>query len=139
MSLNEALIDLATEITKEGYSPALLEMVAEDHDLNPKLLERKFNEKHGKAPSDYVAPKAVEMSEETLLKLARETFDRFAPVGCTPAPNFFGKRFEHENLSFMLVAMFNYREILCIRTDSGKARKLSSSVGAIDAFLAKIL
>ena len=139
MSLNEALVDLATEIAKGGYSHALLEMVAEDHDLNPKLLERKFNEKHGKAPADYVAPKAVEMSEETLLKLARETFDRFAPEGCTPAPNFFGKRFEYENLSYMLVAPFNSHEILCIRTDSGKARKLSSSAGAIRAVHAEIL
>jgi len=62
-NLNEAIADLR-DCAGEGFTPSLITEIAEDYDLNPALLDRKFNEKFGCAPSDYRKPVPIEFTEE---------------------------------------------------------------------------
>ena len=54
--IDDAITDLAGRIGRSGYRPGLVEGVAEDWDLRPAFLSRKFTERQGKQPEDWAAP-----------------------------------------------------------------------------------
>lgn len=51
--LNDALKDLKNTLASDGYSPNVVKQVADDWDVNPALLARKFKEATGKDPQDF--------------------------------------------------------------------------------------
>lgn len=83
MSIPEAVKQLKADLAGEGFYEGLIEEVADEYELNPKLLARKFEEQFGAAPSQYEAPKKVELSAEPAKKLARETYEKRGYYGGT--------------------------------------------------------
>lgn len=58
-NLNEAIADLKTTIEVDGFEDDTVQNVAEEWELNPVLLDRKFKEKYGVEPAAWTAPAPV--------------------------------------------------------------------------------
>ena len=72
MSISEAINDLKIELAADGYSDDLVELVAEEWDLNPILLERKFREACGCGVVEWTPPAPVKERNLESLRPAAE-------------------------------------------------------------------
>jgi len=72
MTLQAAINDIRDSIVIDGYSDDLVAEIAEDYELNPILLERKFSECYGVSVADWVAPTLVSERDLESLRPAAE-------------------------------------------------------------------
>ena len=114
--LNDALNDLRTTITEDGFSAGLVETIASDYDLNPALLERKFTEKYGRAPSDYSAVSTSDMERKAVARaheMAQSVLAEKYTGESSVAP---GQIFERLGKKYVTVGLSN-RGLVAISTD----------------------
>jgi len=122
--LNAALNDLRDCIVEDGFTPTLVAEIAKDWEVNPALLGRKFEEKHGKAPSDYTAMKAADrraMAIETAMKAVVANADRF-----DGSSEVCGKPFTHNGEEYIAVAIA-VGGLRCVKVANGKWWKFGNS------------
>ena len=70
--LQSAINDLKAELAAHGYRPGVVTETAEDWDLVPVFLRRKFHEATGQWPVDYVPPRPVEVDYGSLWEERKE-------------------------------------------------------------------
>lgn len=118
--LNQAIMDLAAELAKVSFSEDLLAEIAEDNGVNPKLLERKFQEKFKVTPEDFQPLQKTKLSETYLRQQAEKMWRDHLLIGKPTDNPIFGKYFTFENNEYMAVAYIAGNELLCIKVANGK-------------------
>lgn len=114
--LGDAIKDLKSTIAKDGYKSGLEKEIADDWDVNPALLVRKFKEQYGKDPKDYVAPDTGTMNKkayEAGMKHVRDWVSKNIQGG---ESNVEGKTFVNNNVPLIAMA-WTSKGLYCWRTD----------------------
>jgi hypothetical protein len=97
--LNSAINELKRELADgTEWTPELLKGIADDWDVNPALLIRKFKEATGKDPADYHVVSKKDLDKVMLDRarvLAKKTLSDYRALGMTGGVDILGKIFNY--------------------------------------------
>lgn len=113
-NLNDALKDLKDRLKDQKYTPELLKDVADDWEINPALLIRKFKEQTGKDPSEFKMANAEEINKKTYEK-AKEVAVDWAKrnIADPEASPVLGQPFDYEGIPH-IAAAWTSRGLYCV-------------------------
>lgn len=131
--LNSALIDLKSRIAS-GFTAGIVAEVADDWDVRPELLDRKFREATGKAPEDFAVLDVSAALRSRARALAAEWRKEFrGGDGSLTGRTFFLSGRE------MVAAAWSSEGIHCIRVDSGERRIVTfPNIAAAAAYIERV-
>jgi len=127
-NLNEALKDLRTTIAEDGFTDTLVEEIANDWDIKPALLARKFEEKTGKSPAEFKAVSQTALRNiaiEIAMKAVVEYRARF--TSNDNVPEITGKGFTHDGEDYIAVCIAT-GGLRAVKVSNGKDWKFGTSV-----------
>lgn len=103
-NLGHAIDQLVSDIGSIGYWDGIVNAVAEEYEIHPQLLERKFKDKYKVAPSEYVNRRRIEFSRDHLLEQARKAWHDNNLEGSPEDHFYFGLEFRRDSQDWIAVA-----------------------------------
>ena len=126
-NLNEALKDLRTTIAEDGFTATLVEEIANDWDIKPILLARKFEEKHGKPASEFSAASQTTLRNNAIETAMKAVVANRARFSDTPGvPEVTGMAFTADGEEYIAVAIAT-GGLRAVKVSNGKWWKFGNS------------
>ena len=131
MQITPAITELKRAIAAQGYTAELLEEIAEEFDLKPALLARKFQEATGRLAGEWAAAPAVADAADRICERARAIAGAEYRGGVDVAGRTFEGKLGRRYAAIAVCA----DGIDCLRLSDGARRRITfKTAAARDAF-----